>query len=85
MQSINLPQKLATAFLEVTSSLAGATYIHVLYCDQQIVHGLNHMIICVQTTSIDHIIMQSEKKDLIAMVINISEQGSSIVEIKQII
>lgn len=41
-----LPEKVATGFNEAFSSLLGATYTPALYCGTQIVHGVNHMIIC---------------------------------------
>ena len=80
MQPAPLPEKVASAFTEVTSSLLGAKYVPVLYCGQQIVHGSNHMIICEQTIS-----AKDAPKHLVTMTINISEQGSSMVEINKII
>ena len=80
MQAAPLPEKVASAFSEVTSSLIGAKYVPVLYCGQQIVHGSNHMIICEQTIS-----AKDAPKHIVTMVINISEQGNSLVEVNQII
>lgn len=85
MQPGLLPEKVASAFSEVTSSLIGAKYVPVLYCGQQIVHGSNHMVICEQTILCDHTIFPKDQKSLVSMIINISEQGNSIAEIKQII
>ena len=80
MQAAPLPEKVASAFSEVTSSLIGAKYVPVLYCGQQIVHGSNHMIICEQTIS-----AKDAPKHIVTMVINISEQGNSLVEVNKII
>ena len=80
MQAAPLPEKVASAFSEVTSSLIGAKYVPVLYCGQQIVHGSNHMLICEQTIS-----AKDAPKHIVTMVINISEQGNSLVEVNQII
>lgn len=48
MVPCTLPQKVATGFTETLSNLEGASYIPVLYCGEQIVHGTNHMLICKQ-------------------------------------
>lgn len=80
MQAAPLPEKVASAFSEVTSSLIGAKYVPVLYCGQQIVHGSNHMIICEQTIS-----AKDAPKHIVTMVINISEQGNTLVEVNKII
>jgi len=80
MRATDLPQKVATAFTEVTSGLLGAGYIPVLYCGEQLVHGINYMIICKQT-----LITNPLEEHIVTMVINCSEQGSTIVSIEQII
>lgn len=49
MGACNLPQDVATGFSEAFADLQGASYIPVLYCGEQLVHGTNHMIICKQT------------------------------------
>lgn len=80
MEAANLPEKVATAFCEVTESLVGATYTPVLYVGDQLVHGMNYMIICKQT-----IVVPEFPEHLVAMVINCSEKGSSIVSIERIV
>ncbi len=80
MKPVNLPERVATAFSEVTNSLLGAKYVPVLYCGEQLVHGTNYMIICKQT-----IVTLGAPEHLVTMVINCSEQGNSIVKIEQII
>lgn len=80
MEAANLPEMVATAFNDVTKGLVGAGYIPVLYCGDQVVHGINYMIICKQT-----IVTNPPAEHLVTMVINCSEQGSSIVSIEQIV
>ena len=80
MQPAALPEKVASAFSDVTSSMVGAKYVPVLYCGEQVVHGTNYMIICKQTLAV-----QGAAEHIIKMVINCSEQGNSIVEIGTIV
>lgn len=49
MEGCNLPQKVATGFSQVTEAMVGAKYVPVLYVGTQVVHGVNHMLICKQT------------------------------------
>lgn len=65
MTPCNLPEKVATAFSEVFSTLAGASYIPVLYCGTQIVHGTNHMIICKQS-----LITAETEEHLVKVILN---------------
>lgn len=44
-----LPEKAASAYGEAVAGLAGASYIPLLYCGEQVVAGMNYMIICGQT------------------------------------
>lgn len=46
LKACDLPEKVATGFTEVFSKLVGADYVPVLYCGTQVVHGMNHMLIC---------------------------------------
>ena len=80
MGPVNLPEKAATAFTEVIRGLIGATYVPVLYCGEQLVHGTNYMIICKQTIAV-----KDAPEHIVSMVINCSEQGNSIVKIEEII
>ncbi len=48
MEPCTLPQKVAPGFTEVTMGLTGASYVPVLYVGEQVVHGLNHMVICLE-------------------------------------
>lgn len=45
--TVNMPQKVATAFPETVGSIVGATYKDLLiYCGKQVVNGTNYMVIC---------------------------------------
>lgn len=46
LKACNLPEKVASGFSQVFEKLIGADYTPVLYCGTQVVHGVNHMIIC---------------------------------------
>ncbi len=70
IKSVNLPQKVASAFTSVTGGLVGAEYIPVLYVGKQLVNGTNYCLIAVQT-----IITAKPEKRLVKMVINVAEDG----------
>ena len=53
-----LPQKLATGFTQVYGNRDGAGFKPLLYIAQQLVSGVNHMLICEQTL-ITHPIQKS--------------------------
>lgn len=46
LRRCDLPQKVVTGYDEVFGNLLGADYTPVLYCGTQLVHGINHMLIC---------------------------------------
>ena len=70
IKSVNLPQKVASAFTSVTGGLVGAEYIPVLYVGKQLVNGTNYCLIAVQT-----IITAKPEKRLVKMVISVAEDG----------
>lgn len=74
MQSCPLPEKVASGFTEVTQGLLGARYVPVLYVGTQVVHGINHMLICKQT-----IAAQDAPEHLVKMVLNQNLDGGSLV------
>ncbi len=47
----NLPEKVASAFSQVTMDLIGAKYEPLMYLATQVVNGTNHMILCRETLS----------------------------------
>ena len=81
-ESINLPQKLATAFANVMDGLVGATYTPVFYAGTQIVNGTNHMLFCIQ-----NLVTAKPESHLVKMIINEKNNGkeASIVSIETII
>lgn len=81
MKACNLPEDVATGFSQVVHNLMGANYVPVLYAGQQVVHGINHMIICEQTLTVS-----ITSKHLVKMVLNDAFGGNwSIVSIEQIV
>lgn len=79
---INLPQKLATAFQNITDGLVGASYTPVFYAGTQIANGTNHMLFCVQ-----NMVTARPESHLVKMIINEKNNGAeaSIVSIETII
>ena len=74
MQSCPLPQKVASGFIEVTQGMVGARYVPVLYIGTQVVHGINHMLICKQT-----IAAQGAPEHMVKMVLNQNLDDGSLV------
>ena len=74
MQPCSLPQQVATGFGEVTQTMVGARYVPVLYVGTQVVHGVNHMLICKQTMA-----AQGAPEHLVKMVLNQNVDDGSIV------
>ena len=85
MRDCGLPEKVASGFSEVTQGMVGAKYVPVLYVGTQVVHGMNHMIICKQTLAVE-----GAAEHLVKMVLNQNDDGSiagkwSVVSIEQIV
>ena len=86
MQACPLPEDVAAGFKEVTQNMVGAKYVPVLYVGTQVVHGVNHMLICEQSMAV-----QGAPKHLVKMVLNqVPEDGSlvgkwSVVSIEQVL
>ena len=74
MQACDLPEPVASGFSEVTQAMMGASYMPVLYVGTQVVHGMNHMIICKQTLAV-----QGATEHLVNMVLNQNVDDGSIV------
>lgn len=68
LKACNLPQKIATGFVQVMEGFVGASYIPVSYCASQLVNGTNHLLICKQTLStspsIEHIVAMTLHQSL---------------------
>lgn len=72
VKSANLPQKVASAFTAVTGGLVGVDYMPVAYAGSQVVNGINHCIIALQT-----IVVPDAEKRLVKMIINIDTDGKA--------
>ena len=72
MKGVNLPQKVQSAFTEVTSGLVGAEYEPVLYVGSQLVNGTNYCIIALQT-----LVTRETTKQLVKMVIHVDLDGAA--------
>lgn len=76
-----LPEKAATAFTQTIQHLVGAEYVPVLYVGEQIVHGVNYMVICKKT-----ILAQNAPPPTLAkVVINSCDDEYRILEITDIV
>lgn len=72
VKNCNLPQKVASAFTEVTGGLVGADYIPVAYLGSQVVNGMNYCLIALQT-----IITARPEKRPVKMIINVDTAGKA--------
>ncbi len=86
MQACPLPEQVASGLPQVLDSLVGAKYLPVLYVGEQVVHGINHMLICRQT-----LVTKDAPEHLVKMVVNQNcDDGTlvgkwSLVSIEQIV
>lgn len=80
METVELPEQVAKGFEAVTVALIGAVYTPVLYCGEQVVKGMNYMIICKQVLS-----DKEHSEHLVEMIINAWDGGYSLCQIKHII
>lgn len=74
MAACPLPEKVAAGFGQVADTLTGAKYLPVLYVGEQVVHGLNHMLICLQT-----LVNEDASERLVKMVLNQNLDDGSLV------
>jgi hypothetical protein len=65
-----VPQSVATSFSELLSPLHGATYEPVAYVGNQLVNGMNHMVLAKQT-----MVVQRPEEHLVMVVVNESAPG----------
>lgn len=71
MKSVNLPQKVASAFTAVTGGIVGAEYQPVLYVGKQVVNGTNYCLFALQT-----LVIARPEKRLVKMIINEATDGT---------
>ena len=80
LKPCTLPQKAASAFANVMGGLVGAEYSPVLYVGSQMVNGINHCIIAIQTLTVPN-----PEKRLVKLVINeATDNTASLVSISGI-
>lgn len=72
MKTTGLPQKVQTAFTNITGGMTGADYQPVLYCGHQVVNGTNHCILCLQ-----RIITPEEDCRLVKVIIHEDTDGAA--------
>lgn len=72
MKSVNLPQKVQSAFTAVTGELVGADYQPVLYVGRQIVNGTNYCVFAIQT-----LVTAKPEKRLVKMIIHEAIDGAA--------
>ena len=70
VKSVNLPQKVASAFVAVTGGLTGADYMPIAFLGSQIVKGTNYRILALQTLTTANPI-----KRFVKMIINVDTEG----------
>ena len=70
MKTVNLPQKVQSAFTAVTGELVGADYMPVLYVGSQVVNGMNYCVLAKQT-----IITATPEYRLVKVIINVDTKG----------
>ncbi len=70
MKRCDLPEDVDKGFHEVFDKWVGASYMPVLYVGEQIVAGINHMIICRETT-----VTANPEEHLMTVVLNKAPDG----------
>lgn len=65
MEPCDLPEKVASGFSQAFSDMTRADYMSVLYCGHQLVHGINHIIICKQT-----LVISDKAEYLVKVILN---------------
>ncbi len=74
MQGCPLPEQVGSGLPDLLKSLVGADYLPVLYVGEQVVHGINHMLICRQTLA-----TQGAPEHLVKMVVNQNRDDGTLV------
>ena len=76
----SMPEKVATAFTEITGTLKGAQYTPIAYLGSQIVNGTNHAILCEQVLTTGR-----DDKNVVMMIINEKPEGCTLVSIDRVV
>ena len=72
MKACKLPQKVASAWAEVTGEIVGVEYEPVLYVGSQVVNGTNYCLLALQT-----IVAPNAPKRLVKMVLHVDLDGTA--------
>ncbi len=72
MKTTGLPQKVQSAFTNITGGLTGADYQPVLYVGHQLVNGTNHCILALQ-----RIVIPDEEYRLVKIIIHEDLNGAA--------
>jgi len=75
-----MPQKVASAFSELSEKLIGAEYKFIAYIGSQLVNGTNHAILAEQT-----ILTGKDTKNIVLMIFNEKDMGCTLANIERII
>ena len=70
VRAVLLPQKVASAFYDVTSDMVGADYTPVAYIGEQIVNGVNYCVIALQS-----IVAPQSVDRLVKMILHVNTEG----------
>lgn len=76
----SMPEKVATAFTEITGTLMGAQYTPIAYLGSQLVNGTNHAILCEQVLTTGR-----DDKNVVMMIINEKPEGFTLVSIDRVV
>jgi len=76
----SMPEKVATAFAEITGTLKGAQYTPIAYLGSRVVNGTNHAILCEQVLTTGR-----DDKNVVMMIINEKSEGFTLVSIDRVV
>ena len=75
-----MPQKIATAFGELSETILGAQYTPIAYIGSQVVNGTNHAVLAEQL-----IVTGKDTKNIVLIIFNEKPEGVSVVNIERIV
>ena len=75
-----MPQKIATAFAEMSGTILGAQYTPIAYIGSQVVNGTNHAVLAEQL-----VVTGKDTKNIVLVIFNEKPEGVSVVNIERIV
>ena len=75
-----MPQKIATAFAEMSGTILGAQYTPIAYIGSQVVNGTNHAVLAEQL-----VVTGKDSKNIVLVIFNERPEGVSVVNIERIV